>query len=268
MQRKQGFTLIELLVVIAIIAILAAILFPVFAKARGAARKSVCVSNLKQINTAQLMYAQDNDEMLVPAGSRYSYQHTQCINGVTLYKQWSGSGKPAWVDWQNMLYPYLKNDGVFKCPEKPEFGCYGYSMNVDSSNDDYPGSPTPPGAYVFQSAAPNWDTLPSAALAKVLAPAQCIFFFDSFDAGLESDDGVDPPNTAPDFTATSDGGPDGEGWELMYTWAMGVKTGTITWETLQKNMGVGPWRHSSQFNAGLSTAMSSRLSSRTWSSST
>ena len=61
--RCRGFTLIELLVVIAIIAILAAILFPVFAQARGKARQAACLSNLKQLGLATLMYAQDYDEM-------------------------------------------------------------------------------------------------------------------------------------------------------------------------------------------------------------
>ncbi len=63
--RRRGFTLIELLVVIAIIAILAAILFPVFAKAREAARATQCKSNLRQIGSAFIMYAQDFDEMMV-----------------------------------------------------------------------------------------------------------------------------------------------------------------------------------------------------------
>jgi prepilin-type N-terminal cleavage/methylation domain-containing protein len=63
---NTAFTLIELLVVIAIIAILAAILFPVFARAREQARKTACLSNLKQIGTATLMYAQDYDETLCP----------------------------------------------------------------------------------------------------------------------------------------------------------------------------------------------------------
>src|SRR2546423_13005970 len=65
-RSRSGFTLIELLVVIAIIAILAAILFPVFAQARATARKAACASNLKQIGLAFMMYAQDYDEMLVP----------------------------------------------------------------------------------------------------------------------------------------------------------------------------------------------------------
>ena len=71
MTRKRGFTLIELLVVIAIIAILAAILFPVFAKAREKARQTSCLSNLRQIGTAILSYAQDNDEQY-PFGENFA----------------------------------------------------------------------------------------------------------------------------------------------------------------------------------------------------
>src|SRR6478735_5809147 len=88
--RRKGFTLIELLVVIAIIAILAAILFPVFAKAREAARSTVCKSNLKQIATAIQMYAQDYDEVL-PFGG--------------------GSGA-APNRWYQLTDPYIKNTGV------------------------------------------------------------------------------------------------------------------------------------------------------------
>ncbi|UCH34100.1 MAG: prepilin-type N-terminal cleavage/methylation domain-containing protein, partial [Armatimonadota bacterium] len=69
MRKNRGFTLIELLVVIAIIAILAAILFPVFARAREAARKATCLSNLKQIALAAIMYAQDYDEVLPAANA-------------------------------------------------------------------------------------------------------------------------------------------------------------------------------------------------------
>ena len=67
MTHRKGFTLIELLVVIAIIAILAAILFPVFAKAREKARQTTCLSNQKQLNLAVLSYAQDYDEILTPS---------------------------------------------------------------------------------------------------------------------------------------------------------------------------------------------------------
>ncbi len=93
--KSRGFTLIELLVVIAIIAILAAILFPVFAQAREAARKTSCANNLKQIATGLAMYTQDYDELLAP-----------CRNGI--------SGRAGVWDW--LIQPYIKNNGVFRCP--------------------------------------------------------------------------------------------------------------------------------------------------------
>jgi len=96
---RSGFTLIELLVVIAIIAILAAILFPVFARARENARKANCQSNLKQIATGVMMYAQDYDEML-PKSARY-------ITSTDLYT------------WPSMIAPYLKNTDVYTCPSAP-----------------------------------------------------------------------------------------------------------------------------------------------------
>jgi prepilin-type N-terminal cleavage/methylation domain-containing protein/prepilin-type processing-associated H-X9-DG protein len=94
----RGFTLIELLVVIAIIAILAAILFPVFARARESARATACRSNLKQIGTAMSMYNQDYDEMLTPC---YMYYDP----GQTIL---------AW--YPDFLNPYVKNAGIWHCP--------------------------------------------------------------------------------------------------------------------------------------------------------
>lgn len=95
--RRRGFTLIELLVVIAIIAILAAILFPVFARARDAARKTTCLNNLKQIGTAILMYAQDYDECLVPSA----------VGTCTAADSFS---------WGDLIQPYAKNTGLLWCP--------------------------------------------------------------------------------------------------------------------------------------------------------
>lgn len=97
--NKRGFTLIELLVVIAIIAILAAILFPVFAKAREKARQASCLSNLKQIGMGLMMYAQDFDERL-PA----TYQ--DMVGGI----DW-----PLY-SWRGAMYPYVKNSQLFVCP--------------------------------------------------------------------------------------------------------------------------------------------------------
>jgi prepilin-type N-terminal cleavage/methylation domain-containing protein/prepilin-type processing-associated H-X9-DG protein len=99
MTKRIGFTLIELLVVIAIIAILAAILFPVFAKAREKARQSSCLSNVRQMGTAFMAYAQDFDERL-PATVMWD---------------------PAWngVSWPAAISPYIKNTQIFKCPSGP-----------------------------------------------------------------------------------------------------------------------------------------------------
>lgn len=93
---KRGFTLIELLVVIAIIAILAAILFPVFAKAREKARQSSCLSNVKQIGLGCLMYSQDYDERMIHSNFRD-------INNVG-------------YSWIMFADPYIKNDQVWDCP--------------------------------------------------------------------------------------------------------------------------------------------------------
>ncbi len=112
MYRKQGFTLIELLVVIAIIAILAAILFPVFAQAREAARSVACLSNTKQIATAQLMYAQDYDETIVPwracpTVSRDASANIAPCNTALLALP---------TIWANTLQPYIKNYNLMFCP--------------------------------------------------------------------------------------------------------------------------------------------------------
>ena len=97
-KHQSGFTLIELLVVIAIIAILAAILFPVFAQARERARQASCLMNSKQLATANYMYAQDYDETILPS-TNYTVP----------------ASDPLRI-WPAMLQPYVKNQGVFLCP--------------------------------------------------------------------------------------------------------------------------------------------------------
>src|SRR5690348_8324158 len=100
---RSGFTLIELLVVIAVIAILAAILFPVFAQAREKARQATCLSNQKQIALALSMYAQDFDE---------TYPFVVALDANTSQA----------IEWDDLLTPYIKTgtvSGVLSCPSAP-----------------------------------------------------------------------------------------------------------------------------------------------------
>jgi len=124
---KKAFTLIELLVVIAIIAILAAILFPVFAQAKAAAKKATCLSNVRQLNNVWLMYANDYDDRWVTTGKRYSAEDASAANGGNVN------------DFFKIAQPYVKNWDIFYCPERNaiEEGSsnsangrlFGYGMN-------------------------------------------------------------------------------------------------------------------------------------------
>src|SRR5476649_1395436 len=100
-QKSYGFTLIELLVVIAIIAILAAILFPVFARARENARRASCQSNLKQLGLGMIQYIQDFDD-------RYP--------GFVGFSSNNNNGNPPNGMWGNVIMPYVKSAQLFKCP--------------------------------------------------------------------------------------------------------------------------------------------------------
>jgi prepilin-type N-terminal cleavage/methylation domain-containing protein/prepilin-type processing-associated H-X9-DG protein len=161
----NGFTLIELLVVIAIIAILAAILFPVFAKAREKARQSACMSNIKQLTNAALMYAQDYDETFCKA-----------VNFDT-------AGK--WVYWYQLIAPYIAGSTissssgtakVFMCPSlKKNTGNdtdgreskYGYGWNIGT------GTVPADGMGYFAG-----DTDPYVQMSKVSTPSEVILLGD------------------------------------------------------------------------------------------
>lgn len=122
--KRSAFTLIELLVVIAIIAILAAILFPVFAKAREKARQTSCLSNEKQLGLGLLQYVQDNNE-------KYPFSGVWAADGHSYASNDGGIG------WGSRIYPYVKSTGVYKCPDDPTAPANNLNGNGEV---DYPVS--------------------------------------------------------------------------------------------------------------------------------
>jgi len=168
---RKGFTLIELLVVIAIIAILAAILFPVFARAREKARQASCLSNLKQIGLAEAMYAQDYDERFVPVAA--------------------GDGTGKVVTWMTLLQPYIKNLQVIECPSDEgdatalaswvspnEMSFYNGVWHVSYSGNwihDWPSVPGWGGPWSPNHYGPHYV---NRKLAQCAAPAETISFIE------------------------------------------------------------------------------------------
>jgi prepilin-type N-terminal cleavage/methylation domain-containing protein/prepilin-type processing-associated H-X9-DG protein len=131
--QRRAFTLIELLVVIAIIAILAAILFPVFAQAREKARQATCQSNLKQQGGAIRMYTDDYDGIHIPAWT-YGAGWNSCANGV------------GHLGWFHFIQPYVKNMQVFTCPSAPNHAgtLYCHAARTACLGANYPGNPESP----------------------------------------------------------------------------------------------------------------------------
>jgi prepilin-type N-terminal cleavage/methylation domain-containing protein/prepilin-type processing-associated H-X9-DG protein len=121
---RRGFTLIELLVVIAIIAILAAILFPVFARAREKARQSSCLSNLKQIGLGMMMYVQDYDEMFPTTGS-YTSPDILLEPGGAMH-------------WALLIQPYVNNTQIFGCPSTSSRSIVSGSDPSTITHPDWP----------------------------------------------------------------------------------------------------------------------------------
>ncbi|HSV72955.1 MAG TPA: DUF1559 domain-containing protein [Chthonomonadales bacterium] len=118
--RRRAFTLIELLVVIAIIAILAAILFPVFARARESARRTSCLSNMKQLMLAFHQYASDHDGRVPFHGRDWWHPHAYCedvpMPNPGRFGTWGACGNRSTATWRSIVWPYVRNAGVFTCP--------------------------------------------------------------------------------------------------------------------------------------------------------
>ncbi|NLO74618.1 MAG: prepilin-type N-terminal cleavage/methylation domain-containing protein [candidate division WS1 bacterium] len=220
--KRTGFTLIELLVVIAIIAILAAILFPVFARARAKAIQSSCLSNLKQIATAVKLYASDHDDKLLGLNTGW-----YCL-----------TDPPPWYN-RAQLNPYIQSKQVVFCPGLPEGdrnppppaynGSCGYTLNYYSAytntwvTQNESRIPDPAGVIMFGCG--NGLQPHSGGgthyMAFVTSLNNCIDPTAQYSEGREAGLTADPPYW-PNRTGTSDNGSPYPGWSCFKGWHNGM----------------------------------------------
>jgi prepilin-type N-terminal cleavage/methylation domain-containing protein/prepilin-type processing-associated H-X9-DG protein len=179
--QRSGFTLIELLVVIAIIAILAAILFPVFARAREKARQTSCVSNVKQIGLAMLMYAGDYDETW-PIAYYYDAGFT-CEWAWDFFTDYSTGATALGV-----LGPYTRNGQINQCPSAKSLQTWGRPATGYAYNTTYIGS--------GQMEGPGYTPEPAASLGDVQSPTETVLLADSacWVSGLAGNNYLRAPN--------------------------------------------------------------------------
>jgi prepilin-type N-terminal cleavage/methylation domain-containing protein/prepilin-type processing-associated H-X9-DG protein len=148
MDGRKAFTLIELLVVIAIIAILMAILMPTLKRAREQGQRAACLSNVKQLALAWILYADENDDRVVSseAGGNFKSQFGDPWVGLTWASDWASGGQLPEADQvkgiqSGLLWPYVKQLGLFKCPSGFRGELLTYAMMIASNGRSVDGSP-------------------------------------------------------------------------------------------------------------------------------
>ena len=169
----KGFTLIELLVVIAIIAILAAILFPVFAQAREKARQASCLSNTKQMGTALMLYIDDYDETVppvedtsIPMWGTTDATYKTYPGAKWYWTDWLQGGEGCW-SWMDCIFPYVKNVNMYECPSNKGKLGYGYNMWLVGGN-----------GHLDVAAQVSWGADPIC-LAQINNPSELVFVCDT-----------------------------------------------------------------------------------------
>ena len=204
MPRRSGFTLIELLVVIAIIVLLAAIIFPVFGRARENARRATCQSNLKQLATSWIMYTQDYDETTMPVYT------TGTPSGPFLDNT---NGNTYWPD---MLYPYVKSGtgkGGTAAGARGVFGCPSTNYLISGSNQSTPDNWTSV-RYAYNQSNINNDyivfdsgsTSRGVRVARIGHPAETILFSEGIMGSGPFLNGSDHANNASTLASAYPGG--------------------------------------------------------------
>jgi prepilin-type N-terminal cleavage/methylation domain-containing protein/prepilin-type processing-associated H-X9-DG protein len=211
--KRSAFTLIELLVVIAIIAILAAILFPVFAQAREKARQTTCLSNEKQMGTCILMYVQDYDE----------------VTPLAYYDYYSGGNWQFNASWWYLTFPYNKSNQVERCPSNPNnnqvtSSAWDDSLGMKTSYEvnciDYSSLKGAFSRSVAYGDPNNADTV-SVSLADMVAPSNLIgiveatLSFAEYDVTSPSGT-YDQPTNSPPYHDQTETYPNGQPADLYY----------------------------------------------------
>jgi prepilin-type N-terminal cleavage/methylation domain-containing protein/prepilin-type processing-associated H-X9-DG protein len=222
-RAKAGFTLIELLVVIAIIAILAAILFPVFAQAREKARQTTCASNEKNLATATLMYLQDYDEVfpITVPGNSDTYR---AVGDQATF------GPQTRSFYLNALEPYLKNRGILRCPSGPEVNLYGAGVVIPWATD---------GTAVSYAMNGYLNAFP---LSGMPAPAQVILYTENGKQALRGLGMAFPYPGSATLAAVQPG----ETWR--YSIEAGTNCPTNANQTYLESTGVSWWNHGQGHN--------------------